>query len=129
MNDNKFKVGEKVIYDNRYKATIFGVADKADFYGEYAAISITTKDGNLLNTVVREDTLSKPLNKNKLEAGDVCKQKGNNRLKILCRANDEYSDEVTYFIKHITGKRKGLTDVIPAETIKEIFYNYTFKEK
>jgi len=102
MNDNKFQVGDEVIYDNRYKATIFGVADKADFCGEYTAISITTYD-NLINTVVREDTLSKPLNKNKLEAGDVCKQKGDNRLKILCRANDEYSDEVTYFIKHIEG--------------------------
>ena len=121
MNDNKFQVGDEVIYDNRYKATIFGVADKADFCGEYTAISITTYD-NLINTVVREDTLSKPLNKNKLEAGDVCKQKGDNRLKILCRANDEYSDEVTYFIKHITGKRKGLTDVLLAELIEEIIY-------
>ena len=80
MNDNKFKVGDEVIYDNCYKATIFVVADKADFYGEYAAISITTMDGTLLNTVVREDTLSKPLNKNKLEAGDVCKDNYNMEL-------------------------------------------------
>ena len=79
--------------------------------------------------IIRENTLQKVKNIFGLEKGDVCKQAGDNRLKILCRANDEYSDEVTYFIKHITGKRKGLTDVIPAETIKEIFYNYTFKEK
>jgi hypothetical protein len=121
MNDNKFKVGQEVIYDSPVgmkKVDIFGyIYCEKDNTWLYAIKLPTNK-----HVIVREDTLSKLKKKDELEAGDVCKQKGDNRLKILCRANDEYSDEVTYFIKHITGKRKGLTDVIPAETIKEIFY-------
>jgi hypothetical protein len=119
---NKFKVGDEVVYKKSYKAEVFGVADKEDVYNEYYAISYTTADGFWFNTTVDEDALSKPLNKNKLEAGDVCKRKNGDKLEILCRANDEYSNEITYFVKSLEGDFKGFTYVLLAEAIEEIIY-------
>ena len=121
MNDNKFKVGDEVIYDTPVgmkKVDIFGYIyyekEKTWLY----AIKLPTNK----HVIVRENTLQKRKNIFSLEKGDVCKQATDNRLKILCRDNDECSNKITYFIKHITGKLKGFTSVIPAETIEEIIY-------
>ena len=122
MNDNKFKVGDEVVYKESYKAEVFGVADKEDVYNEYYAISYTTADGFWFNTVVDEDALSELKKKDELEAGDVCRQKKGDKLEILCRANDEYFNEITYFVRHINGEYRGITSVLLAEAIEEIIY-------
>jgi hypothetical protein len=122
MNDNKFKVGDEVVYKESYKAEVFGVADKEDVYNEYYAISYTTADSFWFNTVVDEDALSELKKKDELEAGDVCRQKKGDKLEILCRANDEYFNEITYFVKIIEGDFKGFTGLLLAEAIEEIIY-------
>jgi len=71
MNDNKFQVGEEFLYNNCYKATIFGVADKSDFYQDYYAISFTTFDGVLLNRVVDEKSVTKIKKKDELPSKEI----------------------------------------------------------
>jgi len=116
---NNKKVGDKVLYDKYCKATIFGIADIVDILGKKYAISYTHPIGNYFNRVVDEKSLSEPLNKNKLEVGDVCKQKGGNRIRILCKANDEYSNKITYFVRNLEGELKGSTNVLLAKEIEE----------
>jgi len=121
MNNNKFKVGDEVLYDNRYKVKVFGISDKKDYYDESYAINWILY-GDSFNIVVAEYTLSELKKKDGLEAGDVCKRKNGDRLKILCRANDEYFNEITYFVKIIEGDFKGFIGVLLAKAIEEIIY-------
>ena len=121
MDDNKFKVGDEVVYKKSYKAEVFGVANKADDLRDKYAISYTFH-GVLINGVVGEDALSKLKKKDELEVGDVCRQKKGDKLEILCRANDEYFNEITYFVKIIEGDFKGFTGVLLAKAIEEIIY-------
>ena len=72
---SKFKVGDKVIYDKDFVAEIFGVANRADYWGERYAISFQYEDGNLNNRVVRE----KDLQSAKIEVGDIVKLSNGNK--------------------------------------------------
>ena len=65
---SKFKVGDKVIYDGKI-ATIFGVADKANYWGEKYAISYQYEDDNLSNRIVKEEDLQLA----EIEVGDIVK--------------------------------------------------------
>ena len=121
MNDNKFKIGDEVIYNTPVgmkKVDIFGYTYHEKEHTWLYAIKLPTNK----HVIVRENTLQKSKNIFGLEKGDVCKQAGDNRLKILCRANDEYANEIIYFVKNLEGEFKGLTGVIPAKAIEEIIY-------
>ena len=71
---SKFKVGDKVIYGGRI-AEIFGVANRADYWGERYAISFQYEDGNLNNRVVRE----KDLQSAEIKEGDIVKFPNGNK--------------------------------------------------
>ena len=123
MNVNKFKIGDKVLYDSpgfgMRKVVIFGyVYSERERTILYAA-EIEESEKYI---IIRENTLQKSKNIFGLEKGDVCKQAGDNRLKILCRANDEHLNGISYFVKSLEGEFKGLTEVISAKTIEEIIY-------
>ena len=127
MNDNKFKVGDEVVYKKSYKAEVFGVADKEDVYNEYYAISYTTADGFWFNTVVDEGALSELKKKDELEVGDKFKCKTasgkTSRInKVLSVAEDEKYNQIIYLAKRITGEWTGYVDVYNAELIDEIIY-------
>ena len=71
---NKFEVGDKVIYGGRI-AEIFGVANRADYWGERYAISFQYADGDLNNCVVRETDLQSA----EIEVGDIVKFPNGNK--------------------------------------------------
>ena len=118
-NDNKFEIGDKVIWQNA-KVEIWGKhfeEDKREY--EYA---FKDKKNAWNRGIAYESDLS-PLKKiSELEKGDVCKQYAGDKLEIISRANNEYLNEITYFVKSLEGDFKGCTDVILAETIDEIIY-------
>jgi len=120
MNDNKFKIGDEVIYNTPVgmkKVDIFGYTYHEKEHTWLYAIKLPTNK----HVIVREDTLQKSKNIFGLEKGDVCKQAGD-KLEIISRANYEYSNEVTYCVKRLEGEFKGLTCVISAKTINKNFY-------
>ena len=116
---SKFKIGDKVIWNN-IKVEIWGKhfeEDKREY--EYA---FKDKKNAWNRGIAYESDLS-PLKKiSELEKGDVCKQYAGDKLEIISRANNEYLNEITYFVKSLEGDFKGCTDVILAETIDEIIY-------
>jgi hypothetical protein len=88
MNDNKFKIGDEVIYDSPVgmkKVVIFGyIYYEKEHTWLYAIKLPTTK-----HVIVREDTLQKAKKHFGLEKGDMCEQ-AREKLEIISRANDEY---------------------------------------
>jgi hypothetical protein len=127
MNDNKFKVGDEVVYKESYKAEVFGVANKEDVYNEYYAISYTTDGSFWFNTVDSEGALSELKKKDELEVGDKFKCKTatgkTNRInEVLAVAEDEKYNQIIYLAKRITGEWTGYVDVYTAEAIEEIIY-------
>jgi hypothetical protein len=126
MNDNKFKIGDKVLYDSAFgmkKVDIFGyIYYEKDNTWLYAIKLPTNK-----HVIVREDTLSKLKKKDKLEVGDKFKCKTaigkTNKINIvLAVAEDEKLNQVKYLAKRITGNWIGYVDVYNAELIDEIIY-------
>ena len=76
---SKFKVGDKVIYNKDFVAEIFGVANRADYWGERYAISFQYADGDLNNCVVRETDLQSA----EIGVGDIVKYHYNINCEVL----------------------------------------------
>ena len=113
---SKFKIGDKVIWNN-IKVEIWGKhfeEDKREY--EYA---FKDKKNAWNRGIAYESDLS-PLKKiSELEKGDVCKQYAGDKLEIISRANNEYLNEITYFVKSLEGDFKGSTNVLLAKEIEE----------
>jgi hypothetical protein len=116
MNDNKFKVGDKVIWQNA-KVEIWGKhfeEDKRKY--EYA---FKDKKNAWNRGIAYESDLSELKKKDKLEVGDKFKCKTSSRIasrinEVLSVVGDEKSNQVKYLVKRI--------DVVSAEEIDEIIY-------
>ena len=126
MNDNKFKVGDEVIYDSPVgmkKVDIFGyIYCEKDNTWLYAIKLPTNK-----HVIVGEDTLQKGKNIFDLKKGDKFKCKTaigkTNKINIvLAVAEDEKLNQIKYLAKRTTGNWIGYVDVYNAETIDEIIY-------
>jgi hypothetical protein len=126
MNDNKFKVGDELIYDSPVgmkKSYIFGkIYSKKEHTWLYAIKLQTNK-----HVIVRENTLQKGKNIFGLEKGDKFKCKtASSRTSImnevLAVAEDEKYNQIKYLAKRITGEWIGYVDVYNAELIEEIIY-------
>ena len=126
MNDNKFKIGDAVIYDSPVgmkKVDIFGYIYYEKEHTWLYAIKLPTNK----HVIVRENTLQKEKNIFGLEKGDKFKCKTaigkTNRINIvLAVAEDEKLNQVKYLAKRIAGNWIGYVDVYNAELIEEIIY-------
>ena len=95
---SKFKVGDKVIYDGKI-ATIFGVADKANYWGEKYAISYQYEDDNLSNRIVKEEDLQLA----EIEVGDIVNYIFHKRCKVLEIKNEKDMDNKNVLLKLFYG--------------------------
>jgi hypothetical protein len=126
MNDNKFKVGQEVIYDSPVgmkKVDIFGYIYYEKDNTWLYAIKLPTST----HVIVREITLQKEKSIFDLKKGDKFKCKTaigkTNRINIvLAVAEDEKLNQVKYLAKRIAGNWIGYVDVYNAELIEEIIY-------
>jgi len=127
MNDNKFKIGDKVLYDSPFgmkKVDIFGyVYSERERTFLYAA-KIEESEKYI---IIRENTLQKEKSIFDLKKGDKFKCKTaigkTNKINIvLAVAEDEKLNQVKYLAKRITGEWIGYVDVYNAELIEEIIY-------
>jgi hypothetical protein len=118
MNDNKFKVGQEVIYDSPVgmkKVDIFGYIYHEKEKTWLYAIKLPTNK----HVIVRENTLQKGKNIFGLEKGDKFKCKTSSRIasrinEVLSVVGDEKSNQLRYLVKRI--------DVVSAKAIEEIIY-------
>ena len=113
---SKFKVGDKVIYGGRI-AEIFGVANRADYWGERYAISFQYEDGNLNNRVVRE----KDLQSAEIEKGDIVNYIFHKRCKVLEIKNEKDMDNKNVLLKlfYDKGFRYKLVDINDLKLVKK----------
>jgi len=126
MNDNKFKIGDAVIYDSPVgmkKVDIFGYIYYEKEHTWLYAIKLPTNK----HVIVRENTLQKEKNIFGLEKGDKFKCKTatgkTNRInEVLAVAQDEKYYQIKYLAKRIAGEWTGYVDVYTAELIDEIIY-------
>ena len=128
MNDNKFKVGDEVIYDSPVgmkKVDIFGyIYYEKDNTWLYAIKLPTNK-----HVIVGEDTLQKGKTIFDLKKGDKFEIEtatgittGISIFEVLAAAKCKRINKVKYFAKEIKGDSIGYVGTFIADDIKKIIY-------
>ena len=126
MNDNKFKVGQEVIYDSPVgmkKVDIFGYIYHEKEKTWLYAIKLQTNK----HVIVREDTLQKEKNIFGLEKGDKFEIKTATGItdriyEVLAGAKCKRINRVKYFAKEIKGDSIGYVGTFIADDINKIIY-------
>jgi len=126
MNDNKFKVGQEVIYDSPVgmkKVDIFGYIYHEKEKTWLYAIKLQTNK----HVIVREDTLQKEKNIFGLEKGDKFEIKTATGItdriyEVLAGAKCKRINRVKYFAKEIKGDSIGYVGTFIADDINKVIY-------
>ena len=126
MNDNKFKIGDEVIYNTSVgmkKVDIFGYIYHEKEKTWLYAIKLQTNK----HVIVREDTLQKEKNIFGLEKGDKFEIKTATGItdriyEVLAGAKCKRINRVKYFAKEIKGDSIGYVGTFIADDINKVIY-------